>query len=546
MSTPSNRSYQRLRIAVGGLVLGFCILAFADVAGWVPATAARVGLWFQFTPSLLSLTQEVGWISVGCIAVLLLTLVCGRIYCAMLCPLGILMDLSAWIARRTGRKRKLPYHPGHPWIRTLSIAVCVIGLMLGTAVPLGLLDPYSIFGKITSATLRPALGWLNQTLSLTGAVQPVDISPVAWITTGVALGLLVIIVISAVFRGRLWCNTVCPVGVVLGFFSRFSIFRLKIISDACVACSMCERSCPAQCIDFKNHRIDHSRCIMCLDCISSCSRNGIHLTSKRSSLGKKLPASAPVVEASVMKSERGRGATRHQPPSLLPTNRRLFLASALTIPTLAMAKSGHDEGDESCRCHGPNRLTQHNKKAVLPPGAQSLAHFQSHCTACQLCVTNCPDQVLRPSITQHGLSGFLQPYQDFATSFCSYNCSNCSEICPTGAIQTITVEERRLIRTGIAEFFRGRCVVKTEGTSCGACSEHCPTQAVHMVPWKDGLTIPEMDPELCIGCGGCEFICPVRPDKAIIVNGLAIHERAKALELGEENTVREMEDEFAF
>ena len=161
-------------------------------------------------------------------------------------------------------------------------------------------------------------------------------------------------------------------------------------------------------------------------------------------------------------------------------------------------------------------------------------------------MANCPDQVLRPSITQHGLAGFLQPYQDFEVSFCSYNCSNCSQICPTGAIQPITVKDRRTVRTGTAEFFRGRCVVKTEGTSCGACSEHCPTQAVHMVPWKNGLTIPEVDPDLCIGCGGCEFICPVRPNKAIIVNGLKVHERAKAVVLGQENTIRKKEEEFPF
>ena len=161
-------------------------------------------------------------------------------------------------------------------------------------------------------------------------------------------------------------------------------------------------------------------------------------------------------------------------------------------------------------------------------------------------MANCPDQVLRPSITKFGLAGFLQPYQDFDVSFCSYNCSNCSDICPTGAIRPVTVERRKTIRTGTAEFFRGRCIVKTEGTSCGACSEHCPTQAVHMVPWKNGLTIPEVEPELCIGCGGCEFICPVRPKKAIIVNGLKVHETAKLPDLGQSNTVREMEEEFPF
>jgi ferredoxin len=214
----------------------------------------------------------------------------------------------------------------------------------------------------------------------------------------------------------------------------------------------------------------------------------------------------------------------------------LFLASAITIPTVALAANAKPTAG----------INQHNKRAVLPPGAKSLAHFQSHCTACQLCVANCPDQVLRPSITAHGLAGFLQPYQDFTVAFCSYNCSNCSQICPTGAIQPVTVQERRVIRTGKAHFFQDLCVVKTKGTSCGACNEHCPTQAVHMVPWKNNLTIPEVDPELCIGCGGCEFICPVRPKKAIVVTGLAVHERAKPISLGQKNTVRELEEEFPF
>jgi ferredoxin len=191
-------------------------------------------------------------------------------------------------------------------------------------------------------------------------------------------------------------------------------------------------------------------------------------------------------------------------------------------------------------------LNQHNKPAVLPPGAISLAHFQSRCTACQLCVANCPDQVLRPSVTEHGLAGFLQPYQDFDVAFCSYNCSNCSQVCPTGAIRPVTVEERRLVRTGVANFFIDRCVVNVKGTSCGACSEHCPTQAVHMIPWKNGLTIPEVDPKLCVGCGGCEFICPVRPDKAIVVAGLSAHERADPVVRGKTNTVREIEEEFPF
>jgi ferredoxin len=513
--------YRRLRIAVGGAVLGFCALAFADIGDWIPAQVARAGLWQQFTPSLLGMMQEVGWMAAGAVAVVVLTLIFGRVYCAMLCPLGVLMDLSAWLARRTGKKRKLPYRPGCFRLRAGAVVVAVAGLLAGTAVPLGLLDPYSIFGKITAATLRPALGWSNHQISSIGVFRPVDVSPVAWITAGVALSLLMLVAVSSIFRGRLWCNTVCPVGAALGLISRHALLRLQIADTACAGCSMCERVCPAQCIDFRNHRIDHSRCVMCLDCVASCKRRGISLgTAGRQAIPKLLP-----------------DKTHDSRKSPLPSiGRRSFLGSAVTIPTTVLATDRFSA----------NQLTQRNKRAVLPPGAKSLAHFRNRCTACHLCVANCPDQVLRPAIQEHGLAGFLQPYQDFSVAFCSYNCSNCSQICPTGAIQPLTVEERRGVCTGKARFFQDLCVVKTKGTSCGACNEHCPTQAVKMVPWKNNLTIPEVDPELCVGCGGCEFICPVRPDKAIIVEGLAIHERAKVVKLGQTNTVREMEEQFPF
>lgn len=519
--------YRRIRITVGALVLGFCIIVFADVSGWLPPALIKSGLWFQFTPSLLASLQGLAWAAAGVFFILLLTLLFGRVYCAMLCPLGVLMDFSAWIGGRSGKQRKLPYRKGHTRLRTAVVVICAAGLLAGSALPLAFLDPYSLFGKITAATVRPVAGGANHLLSSTGLFPPAEWSPVAPATFAVAMLILLAVVLTAILRGRLWCNTLCPVGAVLGLFSRHALFRLGIDADACVACSMCERTCPSQCIDFKNTRIDHSRCVMCLSCVSSCRRNGIRLESKV----KRAPSPIEPVAASAKSAA---ASTRTSMPGI---NRRMFLAGATALPgAAAVAAMTGDAPDGST----------FKPRPVLPPGAGSLRHFQSRCTACHLCVTNCPEQVLRPSITAHGLAGFLQPYQDFNVSFCSYNCSNCSEVCPTGAIEAITVEERRTVRAGTAHFFEDLCVVKTEGTPCGACNEHCPTQAVHMVPYKDDLTIPVVDNDLCVGCGGCEFICPVRPHRAIVVDGLDVHERADPVDRGKENTVREIEEEFPF
>jgi hypothetical protein len=149
------KTYRRVRIAVGAMVLGFCALVFADVAGWIPPAAARAGLWLQFVPSLSGLAQGLGWVSAGCLLVVVATLVFGRIYCAMACPLGVLMDFSAWLADRTGKNRRLPYRKGKVWLRVMAPLACVAGWLVGSAVPAGFLDPYSLFGKITAATLRP-------------------------------------------------------------------------------------------------------------------------------------------------------------------------------------------------------------------------------------------------------------------------------------------------------------------------------------------------------------------------------------------------------
>jgi len=170
-------------------------------------------------------------------------------------------------------------------------------------------------------------------------------------------------------------------------------------------------------------------------------------------------------------------------------SRREFTANMLAGLTLAVT---------SCSTSG-NKNSNKNEEAdvVSPPGSKSFQHFTSTCTACQLCVNACPSGVLQPSTFEYGISGLMQPRLDFSKHFCNYECTTCGSVCPTGAIGKISTEEKKETQMGKVYFRRGRCIVKSEETACGACSEHCPTQAVKMVPYKEELTIPQINQEIC-------------------------------------------------
>jgi ferredoxin-type protein NapF len=184
-------------------------------------------------------------------------------------------------------------------------------------------------------------------------------------------------------------------------------------------------------------------------------------------------------------------------------------------------------------------------KGIAPPGAVSLDRFKKNCTACYACISACPNNIIRPSKGEYGLEGLMLPVLDFDKHFCSYECHECSTVCPNNALMPLTLEDKRLTQVGQARFFLERCIVHTDGTDCGACDEHCPTKAISMVPYgEDGLYIPSLNENLCIGCGGCEYICPAVPDKAMIVYALATQGRAQ--KPTEEKQEEIVVDEFGF
>ena len=173
-----------------------------------------------------------------------------------------------------------------------------------------------------------------------------------------------------------------------------------------------------------------------------------------------------------------------------------------------------------------SQIPEQKKHPVTPPGSVSFEHFTKLCTACHLCVSACPTQVLQASFLEYGLGGIMQPRMDYHKEYCNFECTACGEVCPTGAILPLNVEKKKITQIGKVIFIKENCIVETDGTDCGACSEHCPTKAVTMKPHK-GLFLPEVNTEICIGCGACEFACPVEPYKAIYVEGNPVHKTAQ-------------------
>jgi ferredoxin len=192
----------------------------------------------------------------------------------------------------------------------------------------------------------------------------------------------------------------------------------------------------------------------------------------------------------------------------------------------------------------PTTIEPEKHYTVTPPGSLGIKHFTDTCTACHLCISACPTQVLQPSIFEYGIMGLMQPYMDYVTNYCNFDCVICSEVCPTGAILSLTMEAKKTVQIGKVNLIIDNCVVKTDNTACGSCSEHCPTQAVRMVPYTGDLTIPEIRPEICVGCGACEHACPTRPFRAIYVDGNFEHQVALLPE--EEELEQEVTEEFPF
>lgn len=487
---------KKLRTSLAIIFLLLITLMFLDISGnlvWKLGWLAKL----QFLPAVFAL--NVGVI----IALILLTVICGRIYCSVICPMGVFQDVVSWIHSKFSKNR-FSYKPAATKTRLIVMVLFVACAIIGVNAVVGLLAPYSAYGRMVTSIMQPVWIWGNNLLAGWSESQgnyifsEHDLWFKSLPVTIVALATFIVITITAWRSGRGYCNTICPVGTVLGYLSKYALLRPVIDTTKCNSCGLCARNCKSHCINPKTHSVDMTRCVACFDCLNKCRQGAISYAPK----WKK--------EAATVAKEGEKASER-----------RSFLTITGLLATAATVNAVEKKVDGGLTVIEDKVLPQRATR-IVPAGALSIKNLATRCTGCQLCISKCPNSVLRPST---GLNEFMQPTMEFDRGYCRPECTICSGVCPTGAITEITRQEKTSIQIGYAVWIEKNCIVATDSVECGNCARHCPSGAIMMVESEkyDGRKIPVINTDKCIGCGACEYLCPARPIGAIYVEGREVH-----------------------
>lgn len=486
---------KKIRTILAAVVFVLITLLFLDFTGtlhcWL-SWLAKV----QFLPAVMALNVVV------IVALIALTLIFGRIYCSVICPLGVFQDI---LARFHRKKNKYSYSKEVRWLRYPVLVLFIVAFVAGVGSFFQLLAPYSAYGRIATMIFQPL--WMLGNNILATLAERADsyafYSVEVWMRSLpvfiIAAVTLVVLFVLAWRGGRTYCNTICPVGTILSFFSRFSWLKIRFDVDKCKNCSMCSKNCKAACIDYKTHSVDYSRCVVCGNCIDKCKFGALKYSGNTKSTDPTKSSGS------------------------VDSGKRSFLVASAMVAGAAMAQKKEKLMDGGL-AEIEDKVTPERQTPLTPPGSLSYDNFSTRCTGCQLCVSECPNNVLRPS---GDLMHLMLPEMSYERGYCRPECTRCSEVCPAGAIKPIDHEEKSSIQIGHAVWIKKNCVVLTDEVECGNCARHCPSGAIEMVPLDpeddESPMVPAINDAACIGCGACEYVCPSRPFSAIFVEGHEVH-----------------------
>jgi polyferredoxin len=448
------------------------------------------------------------WWALG---LLLITVFLGRAFCGFICPLGTIHHVVSWIRPALRGNRMIQANQKTPGQRIkyfLLIALLLTAVM--TLNIAGLLDPISLLFRSLSLAILPAAGLGLKELFDAMATSNIKIfnylsyggetlvSPVFGYgypayKTGWFIGLtfLVILFLNRI-RPRFWCRILCPLGALLGIFSRFTVLRLEKDQDKCTDCKLCNRTCQGAASPMPSQTWENAECLLCFNCFDACPEGALSFRFRWAPKLNKRP-------------DMGRRAVLGG------------LVAGFSLPFLAkLDGTEHHVSDP---------------RLIRPPGALPEEDFLRHCQRCGLCMKACPTNVINPTLGEAGLAGFWTPHLIMTQGYCEYTCTLCGSVCPTGAISEISSREKieRPIRIGAAYIDRGRCLPWSGNGPCIVCQEVCPTspKAVYLrrqVIRSPDLTqapvevnAPYVDLKACVGCGICETKCPIKGRPAIRV-----------------------------
>ncbi|HTQ56954.1 MAG TPA: DUF6599 family protein [Bryobacteraceae bacterium] len=458
-------------------------IAFLLLFAWLLFRPAAAANWFLEADPLAAAVRALatGALYRGMLwslAVLIPTMFLGRFFCGWICPLGTLSHFVSSLPSdsKRGKRRMESNHYASWQTAKYYVLLALLGAALCGAGIAGLLDPIALMVRSLALSILPA-GLVAVHGTPAGSHQP-------YFRQAFVLGLVLATILALNLRiTRFWCRALCPLGGLLGLASRWSIFGLEKHAGHCSECNRCLLRCQGGDDPVPGRPWRKTECHLCFNCVADCPESGLRF--------RFFPA---------------RDGTREQPDLRRRKALAGLAAGAVAVPLLR-ANAGF--------------AVERHERLIRPPGAAAEPDFLARCIRCGECMQACPTHALQPSLAEAGMEGLWTPVLAPRIGYCEPNCTACGQVCPTGAIREFTVVEKSHIRLGTAFYDRGRCLPWAMATECIVCEEWCPTspKAIYLRA-ADHVRQPYVDPARCIGCGACEYACPIQDRPAVYVTSI--------------------------